>query len=217
MDRALMPGSNTPRPPGAKIQSCPGCQTRTSSRHSMWTRRMVLSASHARAGSTPAAWRECQVANRVRPAFSACSARARTSARVAPGGFSSIRCRPADRASRASVKRGAGGVHRDTAWMSGTTSSRSARLVRVGTPSRSPLRSAAPIRSKRGLAAMAGRCWLRAMTPTPTRPSRMGSALTANAPSRTRAPRWPADCARASGTGRPRPRTHRPAGSRFRR
>ena len=31
IESALMPGSNTPSPPGSKIQACPGCQTRTSS------------------------------------------------------------------------------------------------------------------------------------------------------------------------------------------
>ena len=31
IDSALIPGSNTPRPPGCQIQSCPGCQCRTSS------------------------------------------------------------------------------------------------------------------------------------------------------------------------------------------
>jgi hypothetical protein len=31
IESALMPGSNTPSPPGSQIQACPGCQTRTSS------------------------------------------------------------------------------------------------------------------------------------------------------------------------------------------
>ena len=37
IDSALMPGSNTPSPPGSQIQSWPGCQTRTSSFQLMCT------------------------------------------------------------------------------------------------------------------------------------------------------------------------------------
>ena len=60
-DSALMPGSNTPMP-GSQIHAWPGCQTRTSSFQWQVTRVMRLSSSQRRAGSTPAASRECQVA-----------------------------------------------------------------------------------------------------------------------------------------------------------
>lgn len=58
--KALMPGSNTPKPPGSQVQCWPGCQTRESSRRVILALRMVRATSHARASSTPAAKRECQ-------------------------------------------------------------------------------------------------------------------------------------------------------------
>ena len=46
IESALMPGSNTPSPPGSQIQPCPGCQTRTSSFQLMCTELMRHAASH---------------------------------------------------------------------------------------------------------------------------------------------------------------------------
>ena len=65
IDRALMPGSKTPSPPAFQIHAWPGCQRRTSSRQTTSTDFSFRAEAHARAGSTPAAWRECQVANRL--------------------------------------------------------------------------------------------------------------------------------------------------------
>ena len=65
-----MPGSNTPRPPAFQIHVWPGCQTRTSSFQSTRTLRDAALGQQRRAGSTPAAARECQLANKVeRTAF----------------------------------------------------------------------------------------------------------------------------------------------------
>ena len=50
IDSALMPGSNTPKPPASKIQAWPGCQTRTSSFQMMVTLLIVRPASSLRAG-----------------------------------------------------------------------------------------------------------------------------------------------------------------------
>ncbi len=66
IDSALMPGSNTPRPPGSKIQACPGCQTRTSSFQVILTDVIFRPASNCRAGSTAGAKRECHAVNSVR-------------------------------------------------------------------------------------------------------------------------------------------------------
>ena len=62
IDSALMPGSNTPKPPGSQIHACPGCQWRTSSFHVTSRRRICLRASCLRASSTPALNGDCQVA-----------------------------------------------------------------------------------------------------------------------------------------------------------
>ena len=90
-----MPGSNTPNPPAARIQSCPGCHLRTSSRQSIATERTVRCASQRRAGSTPAASRECQAVNSVTCDARAADARASPSATVIAGGFSTMTCSPA--------------------------------------------------------------------------------------------------------------------------
>ena len=76
IDRALMPGSNTPMPPASNTQSWPGCHLRTSSRHVIWARVTRRCASHAFAPATPCAMRLCHVANRDTPLASAkaCSA-----------------------------------------------------------------------------------------------------------------------------------------------
>ena len=52
MDRALMPGSKTPKPPGAQIHSWPGCHLRTSSCQRIWSARTVFPASAALAPAT---------------------------------------------------------------------------------------------------------------------------------------------------------------------
>ena len=61
MDKALMPGSNTPNPPASQIHRCPGCQTRTSSRQTFAAERMRLPSSQARAGPTAGAGYELTV------------------------------------------------------------------------------------------------------------------------------------------------------------
>src|SRR5215813_9038189 len=50
IESALMPGSNTPNPPGSQIQAWPGCQTRTSSFQMICTDEMRRGASQLRAG-----------------------------------------------------------------------------------------------------------------------------------------------------------------------
>src|SRR3954447_12714383 len=105
IDSALMPGSNTPSPPGSQIQACPGCQTRTSSFQLILTEVIRRAASHARAGSTAGAWRECQVANSVRFASLAIAISGSSSATPAPGGFSSMTCLPAVSAAIAWARR----------------------------------------------------------------------------------------------------------------
>ena len=98
IDSALMPGSNTPRPPASQIQAWPGCQWRTSSFQATRIERTVVPARNARAASTAGACRECQLANRVTPLARACAARSSTSDSVAPGGFSRNTCLPASSA-----------------------------------------------------------------------------------------------------------------------
>ena len=61
----------------------------------------ALPESQARAGSTACAIRLCQVVNSVSPRAAAMECNACTSAKVAPGGFSSITCRPACKAAAA--------------------------------------------------------------------------------------------------------------------
>ena len=123
IDRALMPGSKTPSPPAFQIHAWPGCQRRTSSRQTTSTDFSFRAEAHARAGSTPAAWRECQVANRLSFFSAARSARLVTSLTVAPGGFSSSTCLPASRACRAMSCRICGGVQTATASISGWAAS----------------------------------------------------------------------------------------------
>ena len=98
MERALMPGSKTPKPPGSQIQAWPGCQRRTSSFQAMWTERTARSASQALAGATAGAKRECQVAKRPAPLARAASSIRSSSPSVAAGGFSSRTSRPASSA-----------------------------------------------------------------------------------------------------------------------
>jgi hypothetical protein len=52
IDRALMPGSNTPKPPARQIQSWFGCQRRTSSFQLMEADLIFVVARKARAAST---------------------------------------------------------------------------------------------------------------------------------------------------------------------
>ena len=54
IDKALMPGSNTPNPPGAQIHCWPGCHLWTSSCHWISIDLMRLPASAAAAASTVA-------------------------------------------------------------------------------------------------------------------------------------------------------------------
>ena len=80
-------------------------------------------ASQSRAAATPWAMRECQVAKIDSPCAAAMSRRTCTSDWVAPGGFSSIRWRPARSTATAAAKRGTGGRHRLIAQISGWASS----------------------------------------------------------------------------------------------
>jgi len=59
IDSALMPGSNTPKPPGSQIHCCPGCQWCTSSFQTMRAPVSGRVRAHSRAASTLAAKREC--------------------------------------------------------------------------------------------------------------------------------------------------------------
>ena len=90
IDRALMPGSKTPRPPACQIQVWPGCHLRTSSFQVTTRLLSLLPASQAFAGATMAASRECQLAWSETPALRASASSAWHSDSVAPGGFSSI-------------------------------------------------------------------------------------------------------------------------------
>jgi hypothetical protein len=123
IDKALMPGSKTPRPPGCQIHSWFGCQRRTSSFHCTFTAVISCPASHARAGSTPGAQRECHDANRLQLFCRASSTSTAISETLAPGGFSSITCLPAVSAAFAWAKRTCGGAHKDTACRVGSTAS----------------------------------------------------------------------------------------------
>ena len=114
IDRQLMPGSNTPRPPASRIQFCPGCHTRMSSFQVARTPGCVAT----RATRAPARRPQLHASARKRKEMPACLARcsrSSTSATVAPGGFSSMTCRPASIAVHASSCRPCGGVHSDTA------------------------------------------------------------------------------------------------------
>ena len=134
MDKALMPGSKTPSPPGSQIQSWPGCQRRTSSFQTIRTFVARRAESHSLAGSTAGEKRECQVAKRVTPSALAAATRSSISLKVAPGGFSRITCLPAFSASRASSWRTWGGVQSATASISDAASI-SPWEVKLGTSS----------------------------------------------------------------------------------
>ena len=101
IDRALMQGSKTPKPPARKIHAWPGCHFRTSSFHSTKSFVTVLPASSRFASSTPSLYCECQVVISTRPFASASRLRSESSDSVAAGGFSSITCLPASSAARA--------------------------------------------------------------------------------------------------------------------
>ena len=159
MDSALMPGSNTPKPPACQIHCWPGCQWRTSSfqvTSSIITRR---SARKARVASTALLYCECQVVNSTRPARAAILVRSVSSARVAVGGFSSMTCLPASSASRAMRWRTWGGVQMATTSISlCAISSRALVKVSRAPGAVRPRWLEVPTSSKAGLAAMTGRC-----------------------------------------------------------
>ena len=95
IERALIPGSKTPKPPGCHIQAWFGCQWRTSSFQTIATLRTPCAASHAFARATPGAKRECQVAKRTAPRRGRRRPCGRPRRAVAAGGFSSRTSRPA--------------------------------------------------------------------------------------------------------------------------
>ncbi len=67
IEKALMPGSSTPKPSAVHIHSWPGCQRRTSSFQVMTSSASRRPASLRRASSTAALKRECHVAKRLTP------------------------------------------------------------------------------------------------------------------------------------------------------
>ncbi len=133
IEKALMPGSNTPKPPGSQIHSWPGCQWRTSSFQFTNRRLTVLPASNRLASSTAALYCECQVVNRMRPwpwrdrpwrrARQPSASAAFRSAHASPHRAPRARCR----------KRGSGGMHSDTASSLRPLANSSAGVLKLGT------------------------------------------------------------------------------------
>ena len=89
IDSALIPGSNTPKPPASKIQVWPGCHLRTSSFQLTNSRVTVCPASIRAACSTASLYCECHVVNKTRPEAAASCSRWPSSVSVPAGGFSS--------------------------------------------------------------------------------------------------------------------------------
>ncbi len=129
-----MPGSNTPNPPGSKIQSCPGCQTRTSSFQVMVTRSILRLGEQLprRLDRRRVARMPGREQGAPRPVAAATSGA--ISLTVAPGGFSSITCLRAASAVAACACRTCGGVHSATASISGPSRSKSVEGAECGTP-----------------------------------------------------------------------------------
>ena len=69
MESALMPGSNTPKPPASQIHCWPGCQCRTSSFQVTRSRLTVQPARAFLASSTALLYCACQVVKTTLPAF----------------------------------------------------------------------------------------------------------------------------------------------------
>jgi hypothetical protein len=101
IESALMPGSNTPKPPTCQIHRWPGCHFLTLSRQSIRIRAILLPASNSAARSTAGLYCECQVAKSVTCRPSACSRRSSISLKVVAGGFSSRQWSPRSMQSRA--------------------------------------------------------------------------------------------------------------------
>ena len=95
IDKALMPGSNTPNPPGSQIHCWPGCHLWTSSCQWISSDLTRLPASALAAASTAALCCACQVVKRLTSCAWARQSSAAISARPAVGGFSSRQWRPA--------------------------------------------------------------------------------------------------------------------------
>ncbi|POF61297.1 hypothetical protein KMAL_30870 [Novacetimonas maltaceti] len=103
IDRALMPASNTPWPPGFQNQLAPGCHFCTLSRHVMRIARMPLAESSWRAGAMAGAQVACHDVISVRRALRARRCRSIACDRMGVGGFSSSTCHPAASACAASA------------------------------------------------------------------------------------------------------------------
>src|SRR3546814_12935616 len=90
-ESAFIPGSNTPKPPGFHIQSCPGCHFLTSSIHVIRARLRPSCAMRTRASSTAVLYLACQVVKRVLLHRDAVWASPAISPKVTDGGFSRSR------------------------------------------------------------------------------------------------------------------------------
>ena len=143
----------------------------------MPTERTSRPASQAFAGATACANRECQVAKSTAPAARAAAAIRSTSPSVAAGGFSRSTSRPAASAFSAIAVRTFGGTQSATA-AAGPSARKRSMSAKFGTPSTVPCRDTAATSSKSGSAAIAGRCWSRAILPMPTRAT--GCAISAS-------------------------------------
>src|ERR1700712_2562580 len=159
MDKALMPGSNTPSPPACQIQLCPGCHLRTCSFQSTRTCFRVLPASHCFALKTPGAKRECQANKPLTPACCTFSISDMASPSVEHGGFSTNTRLPACSACRTSAKRPWGGVQKAMASTCGPSANSSASEPKLATPGQCGPSVATATSSNCGLARIAGTCW----------------------------------------------------------
>ena len=169
IERALMPGSKTPKPPGCQIQACPGCQRRTSSFQTMCDR-ADGAAGEPRLG-------------RRRPQGRSASARWRRGTAPRARAAATIALDLAERrggrlleqhvaAGRERLQRHRGARARRHAERDRRRRALGEEAVEVGEVrhavdrrrcARPPATSA-----KSGSAAIAGMCWSRAILPTPT-------------------------------------------------
>src|SRR3546814_16030542 len=102
-ESAFIPGSNTPKPPGFHIQSCPGCHFLTSSIHVIRARLRPSCAMRTRASSTDVFYCACQVVKRVLLHRDAVWARPAISPTVTVCGFSRTRGKPLYRPEKSSA------------------------------------------------------------------------------------------------------------------
>src|SRR3546814_20656215 len=111
-ESAFIPGSNTPKPPGFHIQSCPGCHFLTSSIHVIRARLRPSCAMRTRASSTAVLYLACPVVMMVLLHRDAVWVIPAISSQVTVGVVSDRHGKHAPRQQRDKSYRGEGGAYR---------------------------------------------------------------------------------------------------------